>query len=685
MTQKFAANIYWYTIPLIISAYLAYCAGAVAALVIAALAAAIAAALQKRDSRIQYLILTAFLAAAAGIPGIVADRRAQERLFAELAGSPEIVDAVVRISDSECSPASAFLPPPSFMRAEVYTNGRVFTSYVSARERNIWPAVPGWGDTFLVTGRIKTPESPAGMPSLIADRAELISAGSGIFRYLLDTRDRIMDHVTGSFGNSDSAVTARGVTAALIFGCCQGVSREVMDNFVLTGTIHILSVSGLHIGILALTLSATLMFCGIKLRTRCFLAPALLLPYLVMTGCSIPAMRAWMMFTAWSICRAFLLRTPPLRILVLLAAATAILSPLDLLNMGFQYSFAVTAALLMLLPVLEEIHGLLEAQRRWMLPFRIPLKYPLRTDRIRRGTINTLLAAVTAFTAGLPLTLFYHGKAALAAVFLNILIAPLLPLAYLGVLPAALLPFEWSGRFCFRIIDLMVGIINMAGKTAMVPAGLGKPGWILCTAGTAGVLMMLASGNGRKLRLPGVILFVIFLAGCMLKPLFMTPGILVLVPAYSRQPAVAVCHPAFYSRKGILIAGDMDWECREAAGEFFFENGITELQNVIVKANNNETWYHLKRLAAELPVNSITVKNNLRKNSAALQMTGSSSPASICLSENMAGDFFGHQITTGISAGRCRIFFDSKPVAVIDGVSNHTRKYFIPLPEVRIP
>jgi hypothetical protein len=51
----------------------------------------------------------------------------------------------------------------------------------------------------------------------------------------------------------------------------------------------------------------------------------------------------------------------------------------------------------------------------------------------------------------------------------------------------------------------------------------------------------------------------------------------------------------------------------------------------------------------------------------------------------MAGDFFGHQITTGISAGKCRIFFDSKPVAVIDGVSNHTRKYFIPLPEVRIP
>ena len=685
MNKTATADFYWYTLPVIISAYLAYAAGVLVAVAAAAAGLAAVAAVKAHDHKIRRLALAAFLAALAGIPGISIVKMEKDKLFAGIASAPEVQDILVTIADSECSPASRYLAPPSYMRARIDTGNREFYAYVRAGKKDIWQITPGWGDTFRVTGLLKVPDSPAKQPSLAVDKAELVSHGSGPFRKLLDMRDKIMDHVTGGFGDTPDAVRARGVVAALIFGCCQGVSREVMDDFVLTGTIHILSVSGLHIGVLAIAVSVLLMLAGVRLRTRCFLAPALLLPYLVMTGCSIPAMRSWLMFTAWSLCRCFLLRTPPVRILVLLAAATAVLAPADLLNMGFQYSFAVTAALLLLIPLLKELHVLLEANRRWMLPYRIVEKYSLRMDKLRRGTINALLAAVVAFAAGMPLTLFYHGKVAMIAVFLNVLISPLLPLAYAGALVAVLLPFAWSSKICLWTVDLMLTIIDTAGNIALVPSGFGTPDRLLCAIGTAGVLMMLASGAGRMLRKPGLVMFLIFIAGCFIKPLFMEPGILVLVPAYKGEPSIAACHPAFYSRKGIFIAGNLDSECRIAAEKFFFEKGITELQSLVIPVNSNGTWYQLQRLAAAIPVKSIEIRENMRKSSAALSAVAAIAPAAISKSTAPEGDFFGHTLRVRKSGNYYHILLDGSSVAAVSGVSNHMREIFVPLPQLRIP
>ena len=97
-------------------------------------------------------------------------------------------------------------------------------------------------------------------------------------------------------------------------------------------------------------LGGLLLFCcrWLPYRWRYLVPPLPLLAYVLTTGAQLPALRAWVMITAWSLLRAGLMWMPASAVLAWTAALLLWLNPASLFDAGFLYSFVITAALLLL-------------------------------------------------------------------------------------------------------------------------------------------------------------------------------------------------------------------------------------------------------------------------------------------------------------------------------------------------
>lgn len=148
---------------------------------------------------------------------------------------------------------------------------------------------------------------------------------------------------------------ARAALLAISIGARQDLSAASWERYAITGTSHLMAISGLHIGLA--TFGATLLLWGIagvmrprgNLRTRSLLL-ALPVPllYAAVSGFAVPSQRALLM-TLCAACALLLRRAPrPLEWLVVIAVVVLLLDPLALLAPGFLLSFGAVAILLQL-------------------------------------------------------------------------------------------------------------------------------------------------------------------------------------------------------------------------------------------------------------------------------------------------------------------------------------------------
>lgn len=141
---------------------------------------------------------------------------------------------------------------------------------------------------------------------------------------------------------------------ALLLGNKEHLPQEVQDSYSSAGVAHVLSVSGLHVGLLAAVL---------QWITRKWLSPkgrfavltGFLLIYCGLLNFSAPVVRASLILIVGGIRR--IVRRAPDRLTTLAAAFLLILlsRPLDLFSASFQLSFGAVLGIVMLGPALEKI------------------------------------------------------------------------------------------------------------------------------------------------------------------------------------------------------------------------------------------------------------------------------------------------------------------------------------------
>lgn len=313
--------------------------------------------------------------------------------------------------------------------------------------RPVYPALR-LGDRVRVEGRLAAPPRPRN-PAQMDYGAYL--RGQGVWATLrvdeetgvlfigpshhLTTRlaVAVQRHVRRALTATVPNPEARGVLLALLLADRSGVDGDALDTFRRTGLMHLLAVSGLHIGLVGLALYALLKPLLGRLRLqhrtvewlRSGVTLAVLAVYVLVTGGSVSVTRAFVMVTLVLVGRA--LERPADTLNVLGAAALVLLieRPAALFDVGFQLSFAAVAAIVTLTPLLTAA-----------VPERV------RAQTWGGAVVGSVAVSLAATLGTAPVLLAHFGRLPFGALLLNLPAIPLTGLT-LGSGLAATVSYGW--------------------------------------------------------------------------------------------------------------------------------------------------------------------------------------------------------------------------------------------------
>lgn len=231
--------------------------------------------------------------------------------------------------------------------------------------------------------------------------------------------------------------TAYSICAALLTGYDDDIDKSVMQAFSHSGTLHVLSVSGLHTGLIYLCLNFLFDVLDKKRKyklLRFALITLLLWFFALITGFSAPVLRAVIMFNLLGIGQIYFRGQLKNQINILLVSAFVLLcyNPFYLVDVGFQLSYLALFGLLYFQPKFDEL---------WR-PSNLLLNYSWKS-------VTTSLAATI---STLPLTLFYFKQFPLWFFICNMVVVPA---TFLLLLMALLSLFK---------IKVIVAFINLLVK-----------------------------------------------------------------------------------------------------------------------------------------------------------------------------------------------------------------------------
>ncbi|RIW13988.1 ComEC family competence protein [Algoriphagus lacus] len=238
--------------------------------------------------------------------------------------------------------------------------------------------------------------------------------------WLEDFRKNLVEVIDAKVPDPDS----RQIASALLLGQKQDLDKAIRDAYAETGTMHILAVSGLHVGIIYAILLFPLK--GIRLQKRSrkiYLVAVILLiwAYAVLTGFSPSVIRAATMFSLFTAGQMRERRPSSFNILAFSAILMVAFDPGVIYEVGFQLSYLAVAGILLLQPLIL----------RWWLPSNPILEY------LWQMTAVSLAAQLATF----PLSIFYFHIFPTYFLLANLIIIPLSFLVMQVGIP--LLVFGW--------------------------------------------------------------------------------------------------------------------------------------------------------------------------------------------------------------------------------------------------
>ena len=291
---------------------------------------------------------------------------------------------------------------------------------------------------------------------------------------LLDIlRSRAAEGIDSAFGSD--APLAR----ALLIADTHDLSPEVRDRYAAAGLVHMLSISGLHVGIIAMAVLLAFRACRLPVHAALVATTGLTALYVAMIGAPAPAVRAAVMLGAGAASHLFQRPTSPWASLAI-GAAAPLLDPRTVLDLGYQLSVAGMVSLI--------ASGALE--RRWLRP---------RVHGVARVVAGSMLASTVACVVTAPLVAGTFGRASLIAPLSNVLAAPVMACAQ-PVLFLAMLAGPWGSAARF-----------LAG--AAHPA-LAAFDWIARTAGSIPGATIDVAASDRMLVIAGVA-SILIVAACV--------------------------------------------------------------------------------------------------------------------------------------------------------------------------
>ena len=234
--------------------------------------------------------------------------------------------------------------------------------------------------------------------------------------------------------NSQVSPAVQQFVTALLLGNSSLIDKATRQEFSAAGVAHILALSGLHVGIIALIiwwLLFPLDYLRLK-KLRLVIALAAIILFAVFTGLPPSVVRATVMIGMVFASLVFYRRSVSLNALALAALLILVFSPSSLYSVGFQLSFITVGAVLLFAHLPEAI----TSRHKWV-----------------NALTCTAITSLVAMLATVALSAHYFHTISLMSVIANLLILPILPLFM--VLGALFLLVTAAGLH-WHILDLLL-------------------------------------------------------------------------------------------------------------------------------------------------------------------------------------------------------------------------------------
>ena len=276
-------------------------------------------------------------------------------------------------------------------------------------------------------------------------------------------------HIAGTLESSLSPSQA-SLAQALLLGMRGQLPAEVSDNFRLSGTAHLLAISGLHLGILLLlTVGALHGLMGQHTPVPLLLALLTVWLYVGLSGAPPSVVRAAIMGSVYL--AALGLGRPRESLLPALALSAGVMTALDPSVVGqisFQLSFAAMSGIALALPLQEAAASGIRNQvagrwSRWGTAAGISLGW------VTSGTIVSAAATVVTF----PLVALNFGQIPLLGIPATLVATPILPFALVGGIVTA------ACGVIHPVLGQLVGIPAAIPLTTLLFVVELTPKWVL--------------------------------------------------------------------------------------------------------------------------------------------------------------------------------------------------------------
>jgi competence protein ComEC len=233
------------------------------------------------------------------------------------------------------------------------------------------------------------------------DSIKILERKSDYFKSALFSLRKIIDDKIHKLHTPNTAALLRG----LLLADRSEISYETKNEFINSGVIHILAVSGLHVGYILLIF--IFLFGRFGIFTRSVLTIIGLLIFMFITGVPPSVFRATLMTI--TIILAFLSgRSTNIINSVSIAGVIILLfDPNEIYNPGFQLSFSAVLAIALLYPYFQKQIFKLKLKHKW-------IEYILLFCAV----------SISAHLGTIPFTLAYFSKLSVVSIFANLLVIP---------------------------------------------------------------------------------------------------------------------------------------------------------------------------------------------------------------------------------------------------------------------
>ena len=417
-----------------------------------------------------------------------------------------------------------------------------------------------------------------------------------------------------------------GFAKALLLGDRTGINYETNTAFKVSGIMHIIAVSGLHVSIL-FGLIYTLGFRK-RVPTALIGIPALVL-FAAVAGFSPSVTRACIMQILMILAMLFDKEYDPPTELAFSALAMLVVNPLVITSVSFQLSVGCMAGIFL-------FHGNIYA---WMIE-KLGCGKKDRFVKLKRWFAGSVSVTLSAMTLTTPLVAYHFGAVSLVGVLTNLLTLWVVNFIFYGIIlicvAGALAPAV--GVFLASAVSWLIRYVLIVAKTlAKFPLAAVYTRSVYIVIWLAFVYVLLAIFLFSKNRRPGTLLccgvigLCLSLAGSWLEP--MTDECRMTVLDVGQGQCIILQSEG----KAYLVdcGGSYDEDAADLAAETLISQGIFRLDGIILTHYDRDHSGGLPYLLSRVPTDALFMPDAEDENGVGETLDALTDGTTILVGENL--------------------------------------------------